>query len=78
MRKETLLVSRSYPHSAVAAAQVRHAAEDQVSAARQEAQRAIRDLQTAASRLQVPFTPHTWQCSALGCPGLEHTAWTIT
>lgn len=33
--------------------QVRHAAEDQVSAARQEAQRAIRDLQAAASRLQV-------------------------
>lgn len=35
--------------------QVRHAAEDQVSAARQEAQRAIRDLQAAASRLQVHF-----------------------
>ena len=34
--------------------QVRHTAEDQVNGARQEAQRAIRDLQTAASRLQVP------------------------
>ncbi|CAL5221203.1 g3352 [Coccomyxa viridis] len=32
--------------------QVRHAAEDQVNGARQEAQRAIRDLQTAAYRLQ--------------------------
>ena len=40
----------------VMAVQVRHAAEDQVGAARQEAQRAIRDLQTAASRLQVPLT----------------------
>ena len=38
---------------ATSAAQVRHAAEDQVNGARQEAQRAIRDLQTAAYRLQV-------------------------
>ncbi len=44
----------------VMAVQVRHAAEDQVSAARQEAQRAIRDLQTAASRLQVPLTADVW------------------
>lgn len=64
-----------------ACVQVRHAAEDQVSAAKYEAQRAIRDLQSAASRLQVlvpfyRFTPlrkppvlsqHTQKCF---CPWL--------
>ncbi len=48
-------------------AQVRHAAEDQVNGARQEAQRAIRDLQTAASRLQV------WHGSPFDFPHSCHT-----
>ena len=77
-REVPLPVSRDCRRSTVTAVQVRHAAEDQVGAARQEAQRAIRDLQTAASRLQVPLTPHTWpnECS-LFYAGPEHTAWNI-
>ena len=76
--KVPLLVTRACPRSAATAVQVRHAAEDQVSAARQEAQRAIRDLQTAASRLQVPQLLTPGQGSALHCPGPEHRTCTNT
>ena len=65
--KVPVLASWGLASVLVLAVQVRHAAEDQVGAARQEAQRAIRDLQTAASRLQVPLTPHIQpqECSHL-------------
>ncbi len=47
------------------AVQVRHAMEDQVSAARQGGAGSHRGFPGAGRFLQVPFAPHTWQGTAL-------------